>query len=164
MYNSVAMYEKQYLSQNKFDELTKELKHLQKVKRKEIAEKLDFAKSLGDLSENAEYQEARDEQAKTEDRILNIETVLKDSEIVSHKKGEKVSIGSQVIINKKGTQNEQTFYIVDPEEVDMAQGKVSYKSPMGEAMLGKTKGEKFVCQTPTSKTEYIITDIDALSV
>ena len=156
------MNEKQYLSKSKFDELTQELECLRTTKRKEIAEKLDFAKSLGDLSENAEYQEARDEQAKTEDRILNIETILKNSEIVSHKKSEVVSIGSQVTISKIGQKTEQTFYIVDPEEVDMEQGKISFKSPIGEAMLGKTKGENFVCKTPSGKIKYTILNVDIL--
>jgi transcription elongation factor GreA len=159
MYNDRIMDEKQYLSKKKFSELSDELEQLKTEKRKEVAEKLQFAKSLGDLSENAEYQEARDEQAKTEDRILNLEAILKSAEIVSHKKGDKVSVGSQVVVCKKGGQKEQIFYIVDSEEVDMSAGKISYKSPLGKSMLDKTKGDNVVCDTPNGEVRYTIIDV-----
>ena len=153
------MDEKQYLSKEKFDELSKELELLKTEKRRDVAEKLEFAKSLGDLSENAEYQEARDEQAKTEDRILNLEAILKFAEIVSHKTSDIVSIGSTVIVQKKGQTNQQTFCIVGSEEVDMSIGKISNKSPLGIVLLGKTKGEVVECETPNGKVEYKVINV-----
>jgi transcription elongation factor GreA len=153
------MEEKQYLSREKFNELSDELKLLKTEKRRDVAEKLEFAKSLGDLSENAEYQEARDEQAKTEDRILNLEAILKSAEIVSHKESDIVSIGSTVVVCKKGQTNEQTFYIVGSEEVDMSKGKISLKSPLGMAMLKKKKGDLVVCTTPGGEVRYTIVDV-----
>ncbi len=159
MYNDQIMNEKQYLSKEKFNELSKELEQLKTEKRKEIAEKLEFAKSLGDLSENAEYQEARDEQAKTEDRILNLETILKSAEIVTHKEGELVSIGSRVTICKAGQTKEQIYYIVGSEEVDMTAGKISDKSPLGGCLLNKKKGDTFLCKTPKGEVLYTIIDV-----
>lgn len=159
MYNDQIMDEKQYLSKEKFDELSKELEMLKTEKRRDVAEKLEFAKSLGDLSENAEYQEARDDQAKVEDRILNLEAILKFAEIVSHKKSDTVSIGSAVVVCKKGQKDEQTFYIVGSEEVDMSAGKISNKSPLGMSLLGKTKGDVTECETPNGKVEYKIVNV-----
>lgn len=159
MYNGQVMDEKQYLSKEKFDELTSELEQLKTEKRKEVAEKLEFAKSLGDLSENAEYQEARDDQAKTEDRILNLEAILKNAEIVSHKAGDVVVIGSQVTVCKAGQTKEQTFYIVGSEEVDMSTGKISHKSPLGSCIFDKRKGDNVVCDTPKGKIRYTIKDV-----
>ena len=91
----------EYLSQEKFDELTQELHHLKTVKRKEIAENLEYARSLGDLSENAEYQEARELQAATEERIKKIESILQNAKIVAKtKKSDTVTLGSIVYVQK----------------------------------------------------------------
>src|SRR6267142_6819819 len=87
-----------YLSKEKFDELTKELEHLKTVRRREIAEQLEYARSLGDLSENAEYEEARNLQAATEDRIRTVEEQLSRARIIEHTKGNAISLGSFVTI------------------------------------------------------------------
>src|ERR1041385_9259515 len=93
-----------YLSQEKFDELTQELEHLKTVRRREIAEQLEYVRSLGDLSENAEYEEARNLQAATEDRIRGIEEQLSHARIIEHSKGKSssVSLGTVVTIQKQG--------------------------------------------------------------
>jgi len=153
------MDEKQYLSKEKYEELTKELEFLRTEKRKEVAEKLEFAKSLGDLSENAEYQEARDDQANLEDRIMNLEAIMKSAEIVVHKGGGTVAIGSTVVIKKKGSKDEKTFHIVGSEEVDMSNGKISNKSPLGAALLNKTKGEEATVVTPAGEVIYSILNV-----
>ncbi len=153
------MDEKQYLSKGKYNELSKELELLKTEKRKEVAEKLEFAKSLGDLSENAEYQEARDDQAKVEDRIMNLEAILKTAEIVSSKKGGTITIGSTVVVCKKGTRTKQTFIIVGSEEVDMGTGKISNKSPLGSALIGKEKGDEALFKTPSGDVQYMIADV-----
>ena len=153
------MDEKQYLSKEKYKELSGELESLRTEKRKEVAEKLEFAKSLGDLSENAEYQEARDDQAKVEDRIMNLEAILKTAEIVSYKSGDTVEVGSTVVVKKKGSKEKQTFSIVGSEEVDMASGKISNKSPLGIAFLGKTKNDDVVCNTQKGDILYTIVSI-----
>ena len=104
--------ETNYLSKEKFDELTTELEHLKTVRRREIAEQLEYARSLGDLSENAEYEEARNLQAATEDRIRVIEEQLSHARIIEHTKGNTVSLGNFVTIQKQGEKDEHVYEIV----------------------------------------------------
>lgn len=153
------MGEKEYLTKEKYQDLEKELQNLKTVRRKEVAEQLQYAKGMGDLSENAEYHEARDEQAKVEHRISQIENVLKNAEIVDHKKSTEVEVGSEVVIQKKGSKDKQTFTIVGSEEADMIAGKISNQSPMGMSLIGKKKGETFEFKTPKGKTEYKIVNV-----
>ncbi|OHA20104.1 MAG: transcription elongation factor GreA [Candidatus Taylorbacteria bacterium RIFCSPHIGHO2_01_FULL_45_63] len=151
--------QKEYLTKERFEELSKELDQLKKVKRREVAESLEYAKSLGDLSENAEYHEARDMQAEIEDRIAKIENVLKSAEIVSDTHSDKVTVGSTVVLQRAGDKGEQTFTIVGSEEIDVSLGKVSIHSPLGDAIVGKKKGDTFSFSTPKGKVEYKITAI-----
>src|SRR3990167_8032048 len=122
--------DKAYLSQEKFEELRKELEYLTTVRRREVAAKLEFAKSLGDLSENAEYQEAREDQAATEERILKLQNILSGAIIITKKKGDDVlRIGSTVVVERVGEKQSRQYQIVGSEEADMAGGKISNKSP-----------------------------------
>jgi len=150
----------EYLTQDKFNELKEELDYLKTTRRKEIAESLEYARSLGDLSENAEYQEARDLQASTEERIRKIESVLQSAKIVSDKKTSTVSLGSTVTIQKDGEKGKHKYSIVGTEEADMAEQKISYVSPLGEAMMGKKKGEPFTFTTPNGTMNYKVVSID----
>lgn len=140
---------KEYLTQKKYDELKKELAFLTTTRRKEIAEQLEFAKSLGDLSENAEYHEAREQQSMIEDRIGKIERVLNNSEIITHKKSDVVIIGSTIVVKKEKEKENKEFTLVGSEEADMSVGKISHNSPMGRALMGKKKGEDFVFKAPS---------------
>ncbi|MFA5889225.1 MAG: transcription elongation factor GreA [Candidatus Paceibacterota bacterium] len=149
----------EYLTQEKFDEFTKELALLKGTRRKEVAESLEYAKSLGDLSENAEYHEARDNQATIEDRIAKLESLLKNAQIVSEKShvGDVVSVGSVVTVEKEG--KKAIYNIVGSEEADVVGNKISIKSPFGQAIFGKKKGEKFSFQAPAGEISYLIVDI-----
>lgn len=149
---------KEYLTKKKYDELTEELAKLSHAGRKDVAEKLEYAKSLGDLSENAEYQEARDEQARIEYRISQLEDLLKNAEILHHKVGDIVEAGSTVII-KKGTGEDQTYELVGSEEADMSEGRLSYSSPLGRALMGKKTGDSFTFETPKGNTKYKIVNV-----
>lgn len=151
--------EREYLTKEKFEELTRELEYLKTTKRKEIAENLEYAKSLGDLSENQEYHEARDSQAVTEDRIGRLEAILKSASIVSTHDSSQVSVGSAIIVEKEGAKTKSTYTIVGSEEADASQGKISMRSPLGQAVLGKKKGETFSFQTPTGSVSYKILEI-----
>lgn len=151
--------EKEYLTQEKYDEITKELHELKTVKRKEVAENLEYAKSLGDLSENAEYHEARDMQATIEDRIARLEILLKNATIVSKHDTNRVTVGSLVTVTKEDGSGEMTFTIVGTEEADMSSGKISIKSPIGGAIMGKKKKETFSFDSPSGKMNYVIKDI-----
>lgn len=149
--------DKEYLTREKFDEFTKELATLKGIKRKEIAESLEYAKSLGDLSENAEYHEARDAQATIEDRILRLEELLKTAQIVSSNTGDSVSVGSTVVVEKDG--KKFTYSIVGSEEADVTTNKISMKSPFGQSILGKKKGDNFTFTAPSGELTYHIVQI-----
>ena len=151
--------EEHMLSQEKFDEIKAELEVLTTKTRKEIAESLEYARSLGDLSENAEYQAARELQAATEEKIRRLETIIKSAVIISEKKKGVVGFGSEVTICKKGDKEEHTYMIVGSEEADMRTKKLSHLSPLGEALMGRKKGEKFGFKTPSGMQEYTIIDI-----
>ena len=153
--------DKQYLSKEKFEELKAELEQLKSKKRREIAEKLEFAKSLGDLSENAEYQEARDDQAALEDRIMNLEAILKQAEIVTKKRGGKgvVSVGSIVTVQRVGEKDKKTYTIVGSEEVDTEAGKISNVSPMGSALMGLLVGDTATCLAPNGEYKCKVVEI-----
>ncbi len=149
-----------YLSQEKHDELVQELAHLKNTRRKEIAEELEYARSLGDLSENAEYHQARETQGKIESRIFELESLLKKVEIVKQHHSEVVEVGATVTVQKKGG-DERTFQIVGGEEADTTVGKISLESPLGKAMLGKKKKEVFTFEAPSGKKiEYTVLKID----
>ena len=144
-----------YLTPEKFEELKKELEHLKTVRRKEVAESLEYARSLGDLSENAEYQEARDMQAAIEERINHLEQVIKEAKIVAHnKKGDIVGLGSEVCIQKEKEKDSHCYTIVGTEEANIHEHKLSYLSPLGEALMGKAKGDEIEFETPAGKQKY----------
>lgn len=146
----------EYLTKEKKEELEAELKNLQTVRRKEIADALEYAKSLGDLSENAEYHQAREDQAYCEDRITHIEQILKNAVVMDSHQTSTVSVGSTVTLQKKGDKNERVFVIVGSEEANIPEGKISNESPIGQAILGKKKGEKVTVVAPKGSIEYTI--------
>ena len=150
----------EYLTIEKKEALEKELKELKSVRRKEIADSLEYAKSLGDLSENAEYHQAREDQANCEDRITHLEQVLKNAVIMDEKQhGDKVQVGSTVILVKKGEKEEREFVIVGSEEADSLNGKISNESPLGKAILGKAKGDTVSFMSPKGETSWTIKNI-----
>ncbi len=149
--------DKEYLTKEKFDEFTKELAVLKGTRRKEIAESLEYAKSLGDLAENAEYHEARDTQATIEDRIARLEELLKTAQIVSESSGDAVSVGSSVTVEKDG--KKFVYSIVGSEESDVATNKISMKSPFGQSILGKKKGDSFTFTAPSGELSYKVLEI-----
>jgi len=150
--------DKEYLSQEKYDELRDELDHLRSDGRRKVLADLEYAKSLGDLSENAEYHEARSKQAELEDRVAILESLLKSVTIVSHKDTDIVSLGSSIKIKKDGG-DEMTIEIVGTEEADMAKGKLSNKSPLGQAILGKRKGDHVTVKAPKGDVSYTIIEV-----
>lgn len=154
----MSQQEAQYLTQDKFDELKKELDFLKSKKRREIADTLEYTKKLGDLSENAEYNDAREEQAKVEDRINHIEKLLQSASILSDKDNGCVSVGSKVSLLKDDGK-ETKYTIVGSEEADMDMGKISNLSPLGEVLIGKKVGEKIELICPKGKVSYKILDI-----
>ena len=151
--------ETQYLTNEKFIELKKELEHLKTDRRKEIADHLEYAKRLGDLSENAEYHQAREDQAEVEDRISRLENLLKSATIMTGSHGDMVTVGSTVRLSKAGDNKSYVYTIVGSEEADMSQGKVSNLSPIGSALLGHKVGDKVEVITPKGTITYEVSAI-----
>lgn len=148
---------KEYLTQEKYDEFKAELAMLKGTKRKEVAESLEYAKQLGDLSENAEYHEARDAQAIIEDRIAKLEELLKNASIVKTDHSGTVNVGSQVVVEKDNKKFEYT--IVGSEESDVISNKISMRSPFGQAILGKKKGDTFTFKAPSGELTYTVKEV-----
>ena len=150
----------EFISQEKFEELTRELEELRTTRRREVAEQLEYARSLGDLSENAEYQEAREMQAGVEERIQKLEGILKNAKIVRNSKSDTVGMGSTVTVQKVGIDEKHVYHIVGAEEADMFAGKISYHSPLGAALMGKKKSEEFSFHTPKGTQKYKILKVE----
>ena len=149
-----------YITEEKKKALGEELDYLKITKRKEILEALETARALGDLSENAEYHQAREDQGKMEDRINQIEHMLKSAVVVAKKKQcDKVEIGTTVVVKKENLKETITYYIVGAEEADMVNNKISNKSPIGEALCGKKKGDVVSIKTPKGLVKYTLVDI-----
>ena len=133
------MTEKMYVTQQGLDDLNKELRHLIEVERPDIIEDLKAARAQGDLSENADYDTARDRQARVEARVREIEATLDNVEIIDSNTGghKKVALGATVTIMDYGINEEDTFTIVGSVEADPLNGKLSNVSPLAQAMLDK---------------------------
>ena len=145
------------LTQDGIDELKKELDALI-AERPEVTERIRSARELGDLSENAEYASARAEQERNENRIAEVEHILKNVEVISAPKaGGKVHLGSTVTL--KGNGKEKKFQVVGTVEADPLSGKISDESPIGKVLLGKKVGDEVEIVTPAETTTYIVDTI-----
>ncbi len=150
---------KQYISSEKKQELEAELIDLKGPQRQVILEALQFARSLGDLSENAEYHNAREEQARLEERINQIELILRDSVLVTSHQKTVVSVGCEVTLQKKGQKEKSVYTIVGSEEADISENKISNNSPLGSAIIGCKKGDMVKVTTPKGVVEYEVLDL-----
>ena len=142
-----------------------ELQNLKVVRRKEVAQKIKEAREQGDLSENAEYDAAKDEQRDIEARIEEIEKILKNAEVVVEDEIDldKISIGCQVKVLDVEEDEEMEFKIVGSTEANSLDGKISNESPVGRALLGKKAGETVDVETQAGVIQYKILDIQRVS-
>jgi len=134
--------------------LQEELDNLENVRRKEVAARLKEAISYGDLSENSEYEEAKNEQAFIEGRILELENKIKHAKIIKGQHAKSIQIGSVVKLRKSGAKDDEEYTIVGTTEADPFEKKISNESPIGAAIMEKTKGEKIDVMTPSGKVKY----------
>ena len=150
----------EYLTKEKFEELELELMRLKTEGRKEVTESLKIAKELGDLSENSQYIEARDEQQRVERRISEIEQMLKEAEIITRrpKKRDVVEVGATVEASRNG--DTVKFFIVGSSETNAMGGYISNEAPLGRVLMGKKVGNKVEVKTPSGKTNYKIQSIN----
>ncbi len=154
--------EKVLITKEGFEKLKVELEYLKTQKRPEVSEKIRVARGFGDLSENAEYDEAKAEQVKVENRINELELQIKNASIIEEKKDKKekvISIGDTVKIQdiKRGT--EMTVSIVGTVEADIAQRKISNESPVGKALIGSKKGDLIDVTTKIGVVQYKVLEI-----
>jgi transcription elongation factor GreA len=140
--------------------LKEELEHLKTIRRQEVAQRLKEAISYGDLSENSEYEEAKNEQAFVEGRVLELEQKIKNAKIISEKKldtrsGKDIDIGTTVTVrNRSENEDPETYIIVGSTEADPLEHKISNESPIGRALLGRKKGDIVEVPTPAGKFKY----------
>ncbi|MBI5414429.1 transcription elongation factor GreA [Candidatus Peregrinibacteria bacterium] len=136
--------------------LKQELEFLTTEKRREVARRLKEAISYGDLSENSEYEEAKNEQAFIEGRILELEKKVKNAKIIASAKAGVARIGSTVVLSNSKTKEEEEYTIVGSTEADPMSARISNESPVGSAVLGKKKGDSIIVNAPGGKFEYVI--------
>lgn len=150
-----------FLTKEGLLKLQEELETLKTVTRKEVAERIKIALGYGDLSENAEYDQAKNEQAQVEERIAKLESILGDAKIVDDEDitTEKVNVGTVVSIIEEGTEDKETYTIVGSAESDPLAGKISNESPLGSALLGKRRKDKIEVHAPDGIIRYTIVSI-----
>jgi transcription elongation factor GreA len=155
------MIEKHYLTPEGKEKLEKELHELKNKGRKELAERLKSAIAMGDLSENADYHKAKEDQGFLEGRIQEIERILYDVEVIdSQTSYDEVSVGAQITI-KEGDYAPETYHLVGRKEADPRAGKISNESPIGKALLGHKVGDVVKAELPNGNTiELEILDIE----
>ncbi|KXT78197.1 transcription elongation factor GreA [Streptococcus sp. DD13] len=148
------------------EQLEKELEELKLVRRPEVVERIKIARSYGDLSENSEYEAAKDEQAFVEGQISTIENQIRNAEIVDSDSvaADEVAIGKTVTIQEVGEDDEEVYYIVGAAGADAFANKVSNESPMGQALIGKHTGEIATIVTPAGGYDVKILKVEKTSV
>ena len=141
--------------------LREELEYLKIEKRKEVSEKIREARSFGDLSENAEYDEAKNEQAEVESRINTIVNMLKYARVIDDSEiaNDVVGLGVTVVIREVGEDDEETYSIVTTTEADPVQNKISQDSPVGKALIGHKAGDIVTVESPAGKIDFEIVSI-----
>lgn len=141
--------------------LREELEYLKIEKRKEVSEKIREARSFGDLSENAEYDEAKNEQAEVESRINTIVNMLKYARVIDESEiaNDVVGLGVTVVIREVGEDDEETYSIVTTTEADPVQNKISQDSPVGKALIGHKAGDTVSVESPAGKIDFEIVSI-----
>ncbi len=151
--------DKMVLTKEGLAKLQEELEYLKNEKRHQVADRIKQAKEFGDLSENAEYQEAKEEQAFVEGRILELDSIIKTAFVAEKKNGsDKVSIGSKVTVEKNGDKSE--FTIVGSTEADPINSKISLDSPLAQALIDKKVGDETEVELPAGKVVYKILEIN----
>ncbi len=147
-----------YLSREGLEKLRAELEELVNVRRAEIAQRIHDAKAHGDVMENAEYEDAKNEQAFVEGRIATLEALIKNATLIDeHLSTDHVQIGSTVVV--RGVDGEERFTIVGSTEARPAEGKISNESPVGRALLGRKPGDTVVVRVPAGDFTYTIVSI-----
>lgn len=148
-----------------FEKLHEELNHLTEVKRRDVADRIRQAREFGDISENSEYDDAKNEQYLLERRISELQRRVRNAKVVDNagKDTDAVDLGTLVTLRTVADAKERTFQIVGANESDPPSGKLSHASPVGRAVLNRRVGEKVTVSTPRGSTEYEIVNVEVAS-
>jgi transcription elongation factor GreA len=141
-------------------ELKAELDHLENTRRKEISERIKIARDFGDLKENSEYHDAKNEQAFLETKILRLRERLNSAVVVETEQGAHASFGSTVKLRDEESGKEQEYKLVGATEASIAEGKLSVESPVAQAVIGKSAGDKVKVPTPRGDRTYTLLSVD----
>lgn len=141
-------------------ELKAELEHLETVGRKEISERIKIARDFGDLKENSEYHDAKNEQAFLETKILRLRERLNSAVVVETEDGAHAQFGSTVTLRDEDSGKELKYKLVGATEASVAEGKLSVESPVAQAVMGKMPGDKVVVSTPRGARHYTLLTVD----
>lgn len=152
---------KQKYTKQGYQDLVDELKYLKLTRREEIKEQIAVARGFGDLSENAEYDEARNEQAKVEARIQELESLIENAEIIdeSTMDARSISLGSVVKLYDEDFDEEITYSIVGSNQADPLEQKISDQSPIGRALMGKKAGDRVTVNAPAGELHFLVKDV-----
>ena len=152
---------KQKYTKQGYQDLVDELKYLKLTRREEIKEQIAVARGFGDLSENAEYDEARNEQAKVEARIQELESLIENAEIIdeSTMDARSISLGSVVKLYDEDFDEEITYSIVGSNQADPLEQKISDQSPIGQALMGKKAGDRVTVYAPAGELHFLVKDV-----
>ena len=152
---------KQMYTKQGYQDLVDELKYLKLTRREEIKEQIAVARGFGDLSENAEYDEARNEQAKVEARIQELEALIENAEIIdeSNMDVRAISLGSVVKLYDEDFEEEITYSIVGSNQADPLEQKISDQSPIGRALMGKKAGDKVTVTAPAGELHFQVLEV-----
>jgi transcription elongation factor GreA len=156
---------RELLTQEGFEKLQEELRYLTEVRRREVADRIRQAREFGDISENSEYDDAKNEQYLLERRISEVQRRLRSAKVVdpAGAEADAVDLGTRVTFRVMGKDEERTFQIVGANESDPGSGKLSHSSPVGRAVLKRRVGDKVTVATPRGATEYEIVNVEAAS-
>ena len=151
------------LTKEGYEKLQEEIEHLSTTKRREVAERIKEAREFGDISENSEYDDAKNEQAQIEHRLQQLEQKLRNARVVDAEdlKTDSVSIGTTVTLRQARKRNTIAYTIVGSTEANPREGRLSNESPVGKALLGHKEGEKVVVPAPREPITYTIVSIEA---
>jgi len=149
------------LTRDGYETLKKEYEELRRKLLYDVAQRIKEARELGDLSENSEYDEAKNEQGRIGSRVKELEMILENAELIDNEAaGNNVALGSKILLKNLSTGEEKEIRLVSPAEADIFKGKVSVESPIGKAILGKSAGETVRVRTPKGVQTYLLVKVN----
>ena len=156
----MATENKYRMSQSQLDKLVEELKHMEEVETKEVAELIKEARSFGDLSENSEYDEAKTVQGKLYSRIAEVKDLVEHAIIIEQTASDKVAVGSRVTVKDLEDDSVETYHLVGSQEADPREGRISNDSPVGKGLMGHGVGDVVEIEVPMGVLKFEIVNIE----